>query len=333
MRAANWLSPCMLLIAAACGGGTTSSDQAESRQAVAAVAAFAQPAGTVAVNFAVDDRANQAYAAGELRWKGSFLVDEVTRILTFDSSWSGSAPDAQPLSGWPVLYDDGPWTAGGHEPTGASAGDSIWGITVFVAPPATGSDTYEYGLLDATVADPWNFGWVWQGPNGTFSVAAGATADITAPGMTFARFGDQNLMLVLDTHRLWPGYAWNTGTVTVKGSAWGWVEVPLTSLGRGKYAFLLSTVVGAGHQLPHFGLLNPGDVPEFVFVLGGEEYKVWYTDDDGMTWYPVVPANGVSAAILSPCFPWIRPVRVINVDDGNTAVTVPETRACGHCGR
>jgi hypothetical protein len=39
------------------------------------------------------------------------------------------------------------------------------------------------------------------------------------------------------------------------------------------------TVVGQGHQLPHFGPLHPGDVPQFVFVPGGEEYEHWTTDD------------------------------------------------------
>lgn len=94
---------------------------------------FPQPAGTVAINFSVDDSVNGVFAAGELQWKGSMIYDAATRKITEDATWGGPfAP----------LYDDGPWnvtnaTTGlpGHEPATAVAGDKKWGVTVFMAPP------------------------------------------------------------------------------------------------------------------------------------------------------------------------------------------------------
>src|SRR5205807_5054183 len=106
----------------------------------------------------------------DMEWKGSMLYDAATNKVTMDSTWGGP---------WAPLYDDGPWTSGGHEPAGANAGDHIFGTVVFVTPPATGSDTYAYGLVDHSA--PYNDGWIWQGPpgvNGSFTVPAGATADI-----------------------------------------------------------------------------------------------------------------------------------------------------------
>jgi hypothetical protein len=76
-------------------------------------------------------------------------LDPASRIATRDEGWGGP---------YPRLYDDGPWTAGGHEPAGAVAGDHRWGVTVFIKPPATGIAQYEYGLVDRTGAGqtgPW----------------------------------------------------------------------------------------------------------------------------------------------------------------------------------
>src|SRR5437870_6132320 len=91
---------------------------------------FTKPAGTVAVNFSVDDTANKVFAAGDLKWKGSMIYDTATNKVTKDDTWGGP---------YATLFDDGPWTNGGHEPDGATKGDNIWGVTVFVTPPATGS--------------------------------------------------------------------------------------------------------------------------------------------------------------------------------------------------
>lgn len=233
---------------------------------------FPRPAGTVAVNFTVDDSANQVYQAGELLWKGSMVYDSTTRkIGDVDASWGGP---------WAPLYDDGPWTAGGHEPVGATAGDHKWGVSVFATPPATGSATYSYGLVDHAFGD----GWIWVGANGNFVINAGATSDLTANGLTLPPFGTIDLELVIDTNNLDAGGTWDTSKVAVKGSAFAWSLTPLldngalgdATSGDGKYTFVLSNYVGAGHTLYHTGMCHSGDQPEFVFTFGptDKEYKV-----------------------------------------------------------
>src|SRR5688572_6218071 len=79
------------------GGGTPDAPPASG---------FMQPAGTVAVNFVVDDSVNKDWKANELEWKGQLQVNPTTRIGTFNSDWNASDP------GWAKLYDDGPWTTG-----------------------------------------------------------------------------------------------------------------------------------------------------------------------------------------------------------------------------
>jgi hypothetical protein len=283
-----------------------------------------QPNGTVPVNFSVDDTANKVYASGDLQWKGAMKFDPTTRMITKDSSWGGP---------FAVLYDDGPWTTGGHEPIGATAGDKIWGITIFVTPPATGTDSYAYGLNDANAcsSDPSVAGcngWSWLGDNGTFAVAAGATAPVNATGRTFAKFGTVDLQLKATKSQLIslcqlsspatcsadadcndlqnkfcnqsvtpkkcalkqtttctnPGSACtgtpdattctppDTSKVTVKGSAQGWSEVKLVDDGAGNFIFTQSAFAGAGKPLPHAGLANSADKPEFIFVFNGSEY-------------------------------------------------------------
>ena len=91
---------------AACGSSSSSSSPPPPP------AGFTKPAGTVAVNFSVDDTANKVFTAGTLEWKGSFVYDTTTRKITYDATWGG---------GFPPLYDDGPWSAGGHEPAGATS--------------------------------------------------------------------------------------------------------------------------------------------------------------------------------------------------------------------
>jgi hypothetical protein len=227
---------------------------------------FIKPPGTVAVNFSVDDTANKVWKDAEMQWKGSMLYTSTTNKVALDSTWGGPfAP----------LYDDGPWTAGGHEPAGSVAGDHIFGVTVFVTPPATASDTYQYGLCDAKFSTDScaSTGWVWAGSvNGQFMVPAGATADIKADGMAFKPFGTTDVQIVIDKNALAAG-TWDTSKVTIKGSAWAWFEVPLTADPAGKYTFTLSNVVGAGKQYYHNGLAASGDKPAFVVVFNGVEYK------------------------------------------------------------
>lgn len=232
-------------------------------------AGFPKPAGTVAVSFKVDDRANKVFLDGEMAWKGSFLVDPTTRKMTKDGAWGGKLADG--TSGWPLLYDDGPWTAGGHEPADAVKGDNIWGYTAFVDPSVTANQgDYGYGFVDKK----YNDGWLWTGhaADGKFTVAAGATADIPAEGHTFAKFGTIDLQLVLAKASIPASFGTPITKVTVKGTITGWNEVTLTEA-SGNYTFTLSGVVGVGKQFSHSGLATTGDKPEFVFVVNNTEYK------------------------------------------------------------
>jgi hypothetical protein len=255
----------------------------------------------VAVNFTVDDTATKVYTAGQLQWKGSMKHDSTTRKVTKDGTWGGP---------FATLYDDGPWSAGGHEPEGAVAGDNKWGITVFVTPPATGTEGYEYGLIDHAFGD----GWIWVGTNGTFSVAAGATAAITATGITLPKFGTTDMQLVLDKTKLDTSKTWDTTKVTVKGSAWAWQEVTLTAVGN-TYTFTLSDVVGPGKTLYHTGLLNSGAKPEFIYVFNGVEYK----DAGGTGLF----TGATAATKASGAATWTTQVPTINPANKNPIITVP----------
>ena len=69
---------------------------------------FTPPAGTVEMNFTIDATARPGmYANEDLEWKGAFVFDKTTRMLTYDGSWTG------PYAG---LWDDGPWTEGRQQP-------------------------------------------------------------------------------------------------------------------------------------------------------------------------------------------------------------------------
>lgn len=285
----RWILAASVALATGCNNETTT--DAGTGGGAGGGGGFQQPAGTVAVNFTVDDTANKVFAANDggasdLEWKGSFKIDKTTRKITADSTWGGP---------FPALYDDGPWSSGGHEPSGNTAADHKWGITVFVAPPATGSDIYEYGAQDGLFQ-----GWLWRGSNGTFTVAAGATAPVTAAGLTLLVFGTNDLKLVIDTANLVARpnasdggvQTWDLTSVKVKGSAWGpWVEAPMyddathgdATAADGKYTFVLSEVVGAGKLAPHSGLLSSGAAAEFVVVLGGAEYRSGDPSSQGVT--------------------------------------------------
>ena len=252
---------------AACGGDSTPVKPA-----------FPKPVGTVAVNIAVDDHINKNWKQGELQWKGQLLVDSTTRVLTYDANWSGKFPDGTP--GYPALWDDGPYTAGGHEPDGAVAGDNIWGLAAFVATDK--AITVSYGMQDSA-GD-----WVWSCPscsanggNGKFSVTVGQTADITPPGMAFTvKGGTTDMKLVVDKTKLDVG-TWDTTKVEYKGSASAGDsgQTVMTDDGTGKFSVILSSVVGAGKKVdtakpPYPSLLATGATPEFVFKMNGAEYKV-----------------------------------------------------------
>jgi hypothetical protein len=242
----------------------------------------------VAVNFVVDDTANRSFRAGELVWKGGFRYDEATREVVKDATWAGP---------YPLLWDDGPWTAGGHEPRSAIAGDNRWGVTVFVAPPVTGTVQYEYGL--AQFPAQW---WIWEGVNGVFSVTAAPAGEVDARGMTIRAFGTTDVKVVIDRAALAPrsGGAWDTTRVRVAGSPWMWERLEAVDTGTmgddvagdGKFTFVLSVSLAQSRNL---GLARSGDTVRLMPVLGGVEYKnpgpqlagiTAFTRVAGGTWQP-----------------------------------------------
>jgi hypothetical protein len=294
-----------LLMAVACG------DDGDSDKG------FKQPADTVAISFSIDDSANKTYTAGELQWKGSFTYDDATRILTHDAGWGGGTGP------YPTLYDDGPWSAGGHEPAGETAGDSVWGITVFFPIPDTDTN-FEYGAQNS------DGGWIWTGDgNGTFSVTAGATNPITATGMSIEPFGKIDLRLSLDVNALSDQHTFTAGdTVMVKGSFAAWSEMSCLDDGTkgdetsadGVYTFVMSENVGAGTDFPHSGLLKSGDKPQFVFVIHGVEYKGTITGKTGS----VPLGDGVKAEYKPDGGNWTEATITWLPDgDQNTYITVP----------
>lgn len=134
--------------------------------------AFVPPSSTALVYFTIDDSASELYAAGDgLAWKGSFSYEPATRVLTWDGSWQGP---------YVMLHDDGPWTAGGHEPAGSVAGDHVWGAAVWMANGT--ARTLEYGAISGS-QDGSDGQWIWTGSNGVVTVPAGAAGPITAPGL------------------------------------------------------------------------------------------------------------------------------------------------------
>lgn len=300
------------LALAACG--SSSSDPVDT--------GFAQPAGTVAISFSVDDTANKLFQNDELYWKGAMIYDPATRKITEDATWGGPfAP----------LYDDGPWnvtnaTTGqpGHEPAGSVAGDHKWGITVFMTPPATGATTIGYGLVDHAFGD----GWIWLGPNGSFVVNAGATAAIAATGMTLAPFGNIDMRFICDATALdtqGGAVTWDTSLVQVKGGAWAWNLIRMYDDGThgdataadGKFTFVLSDWVGAGKQYFHTGLLKSGDQPQYVFTFGAGS-GVEYRDAGGLP-----TATGCTAETMPPGGAWSARTVVPFGNDNNNSIVVP----------
>ena len=124
-----------------------------------------------------------------------------------------------------MLYDDGPWTSGGHEPQGSTADDSIWGVTVWVSNAAT--TIFEYGAIDGSVNGSDGY-WIWTGSNGVVTVPSGATSAINATGLVIPAHGTIDLILTIDISTNGANLAAPfqgtdyTGQVSIKGSAWDW---------------------------------------------------------------------------------------------------------------
>lgn len=230
--------------------------------------AFIPPlAGAVPVTFVIDDSANMSYTADDgLAWKGSFGYDAASRVLTLDNAWGGP---------YVPLWDDGPWTAGGHEAADAAAGDHRWSAAVWIANDAT--RVFEYGAIRGSVAGS-DGAWIWTGPNGSFTVTAGADAGPAVQGLTIPAWGTVDVMILIDLSsdgaNLPPAWAGvdHTDDAALKGDFTGWQTVPLrefAEIGTDYYGFLLSE-----HAGPHEGLVHRGDVLVWVMVLGGVEYRV-----------------------------------------------------------
>ena len=155
----------------------------------------------------------------------------------------------------------------------------------------------------------------WIGANGNFVVNAGATAAITATGLTLPKFGTTDLRLSIDTSQLIAG-TWDTTKVSVKSSAWAWGEVVVPKPATGTvYTFDMSSVVPPAANAPfvHTGLLTSGTKPEWVWVFNGVEYK----DPSGSA------ATGGVTAATKPSGGSFTTQTVVLCSDNNTCITVP----------
>lgn len=282
-----------------------------------------EDAGFIKVNFTIDDTANQIYdEAGGLAWKGSFAFDSATRIMT-KTGWTG--PFAK-------VWDDGPVSAGGHEPEGSTAGDHKWGIEALIAKPSA-DEMYQYGAISGSVNGS-DGSWIWglqHSMDGVFTVPANSDDPITVLGLTLPAFGTVDFRLTIDTSTLATEFATTNPDdgIGVKGSAWGWGPTLLTddgqngdvTAGDGIYTFQLSEFVGVGNPFRYFGKAKSGDEPEFVFVFGpdpaaGLEYKV----------SGAASRQGIAAAVKAEGAPdWtVVPVQVRpGPQNTNTYITVP----------
>jgi hypothetical protein len=293
-----------ILLAALSAGGCTVMLDGDAVRFVG----FVRPAGTVAVSITVDDTANKVYEPGDLAWKGSYAYDAAAREVALDTTWTGP---------FPPLYDDGPWTTGGHEPEGSVAGDHKWGMTIFVRPGAA-PIAFEYGIIDQTLgADSW----IWpRGLNGSFVVPANATSDIVAAGTSFPAFGTTDLKLTIDKNNLAAG-TWTAPPVYVKGTFCAWSLLVLqddglgadAAPGDGIYTFRLSDWIGPGKSCPHFGLLSSGDIVDFNFVLGTAVYKI----------LGVAPTTGLTAEVKAAGAGSWGTVTISNPSSGDDRIVVP----------
>jgi len=286
---------------------------------------FQQPEGTVPVNFTIDASGRPGfYADGDLQWKGALEVaDADQRTIQPDPNWDGPFPD---------LFDDGPWTSGGHEPKNAVAHDNKFGTTVFIAIPTT-ELTIEYG------AQTKEGGWVWpgggpgSGGNGQLIIPANAPehTDITAAGFTMTPEGTNDIKLTLDTNQL-SGTHTVTQPVEVKGTFADWALDPAyddgthgdAQAGDGIYTYTLSAQTS-----PKRLKLASGANVEFIWNFGrastasttcspgspgcGEEYK----NSSG------AEIGGVGAGVKGSGASTYTSVTPTVLGNGNTGFTVP----------
>lgn len=275
-------------------------------------AGFQQPANTVAVNFTIDASGRPGfYSDGDLEWKGAFEYDSATRIQIPDGNWDGPfAP----------LYDDGPWTAGGHEPKGSVAGDDKFGVTVFMAVP-TEDQRYEYGAQ--TKAG----GWIWPaGDNGAFILVANSTAEVTADGLTLTPEGTYDLRLTLDTKNLGSGATFTAGNpITVKGTFSEWSEDPAFDDGThgdatandGVFTYTLSA-----NAVRHLKLTS-GTIQEWVWVIYGVDADGKATKAEYKTSSNIAEQTGVAAFTKGPTDADFTSATISLAGNGNTMIVIP----------
>ncbi len=243
------------------------------------------PADVLAIKFLADDRANRTYLDGQIQFTGSFAWDKATNHITYASSWLPNERE------WPRLTDDGPRSAGGGEAEGQVAGDGVFSTEVWLK--ADEETTLEYGALN-------EFGnWIWVGPNGQLTVAAGETGAVELPGVSFPKFGKREVEITLDTGALNAEFATitpETHSVFIKGTMNSWTPVQLLDNGKkgdaaegdGIFTYLHSQKLGA-----HDGLAFVGQHVQFVFVFAPKEAD----PADGIEYkFPVdALADGVAA--------------------------------------
>ena len=261
------------------------------------------PLAYVIINFSVDDSANQTYTDGELYWKGSVSYDSATNYIVKDAAWPGP---------YPLLYDDGPISGGGHEPAGSSAADGIWGIAVYFEVPTT-DEAFEYGLEDSTAR------WVWPNPtNGTFTIPGGSDegTEFTATGVSFPAFGDIDIKVTLNVAELHTGFLPFDplfDTITLKNSAAYWEEYQISdwNIGGedpnpdGVYTFVLSEQIDS-EGYTHVGLLDSGEELDFLYVVNFTEYKSAGSPvTDGIAVYTKTGAGAWVAATITPLENWL----------------------------
>lgn len=279
---------------------------------------FQQPANTVPLNFSVDASARAGeYQNEDLEWKGSFIYDPATRLITYDGNWTGP---------YAPLYDDGPWTSGGHEPANSVAGDNQFGVTVFLPIP-TETVTIKYGLQIPFGDKCDNSGgcWLWRGPDGTAVVNANQQTAVEVEGIALLPEGTVDLRLTLDTNNLGYSHTFAAGsTVKVKGSFNDWnldqayddgTHGDATS-GDGVYTYTLSM------NDPARKLLPVGVNAEFIFA-----HSVTAEDTDGTEYKNGTEGGtqGVAAFTKKPDADFVSaPVIVLNGagQNGNTAVAI-----------
>ncbi|MCB9739437.1 MAG: IPT/TIG domain-containing protein [Deltaproteobacteria bacterium] len=278
------------------------------------------------LTFEVDDSANKTFADGDIKWTGSFSWDSKSNSITSATSW---LPSEGP---YPVLYDDGPLSAGGHEHEGATKGDHIFSTAVFYA--ADEDQIFEYGALNEFD------NWMWIGPNGLLEVKKGASGTLAAKGLLLPKHGAIDIKIELDTGALDPKFAkWAIAThkFFVKGTMNLWTPVQLLDDGDkgdatandGVLTFVQSKNLGS-----HDGLLNAGDEVQFIFVTttgdvfpeDGQEYKGSTSAlSAGIKAYTATGTDGA----------WVPADVVLRKDSKgkfeNTAIIVPTGGGGGGC--